>query len=144
MALAFEFEASRDVYVYIVNEDEQGRSYALFPTSNTLQNPLAGGVTHGAGWPRWEVDSTGGQEHLFVIKPNARARDRRGGRGPAAGDRRSAVRRKPRHQHPRHRLASARLRDRRGPPMAPASDAAPPRAPQAEGLWVRELILKNP
>ena len=68
MALAFELEASRDVYVYIVNEDEQGRSYALFPTANTLQNPLAGGVTHVLpGGPPWEVDSTGGQEHLFVI-----------------------------------------------------------------------------
>ena len=68
MALAFEVEASRDVYVYIVNEDEQGRSYALFPTKNTLQNPLAGGVTHVLpGGPPWEVDSTGGQEHLFVM-----------------------------------------------------------------------------
>ena len=134
MALAFELEASRDVYVYIVNEDEQGRSYALFPTSNTLQNPLAGGVTHVLpGGPPWEVDSTGGQEHLFVIdQPDARARDRRGGRGPASGDWRAAVRRQPRRQHPqhpRHRLAPARLRDRRGPPMAPASATAPPRSP---------------
>ena len=41
MALAFEVQASRDVYVYIVNEDEHGRSYGLFPVANTPAEPAA-------------------------------------------------------------------------------------------------------
>ena len=131
MALAFELEASRDVYVYIVNEDEQGRSYALFPTSNTLQNPLAGGVTHVLpGGPPWEVDSTGGQEHLFVMvspTPVPEIAEAVAALPPATGEPRSDGNLAA--EHPRHRLAPARLRDRRGPPMAPASATAPPRSP---------------
>ena len=147
MALAFELEASRDVDVYIVNEDEQGRSYALFPVANTLQNPLPGGVTHVLpGGPPWEVDSTGGQEHLFVIVSPTPVPDiRRRGRGPAASHRRTTVRQQPRAQHPRHRLAPAGLRDGRGPPLAPPGVAAAARSPAGgRPLDPRGRAQKNP
>ncbi len=144
--LAFELEASRAVYVYIVNEDEQGRSYALFPMADTVQNPLAGGVTHSlpGGLP-WAVDAPGGQEHLFVIVsptpvpeiaaavanlPQANGEQRPEGNF-AANTRSFGSRRRVSGSdaaHPWRRHAT---------PLLPGRH-------EAEGLWVRELILKNP
>ena len=146
MALAFELEASRDVYVYIVNEDDHGRSYALFPVANTLQNPLAGGITHVLpGGPPWEVDSTGGQEHLFVIvspTPVPEIADAVAALPPATGEPRSDGN------------FAANTRGIGGRRRASAADAARPWRQHAqpllpgrhrsEGLWVREFILKNP
>ena len=146
MALAFEFEASRDVYVYIVNEDEQGRSYALFPVANTLQNPLPGGVTHVLpGGPPWEVDSTGGQEHLFVIvspTPVPEIADAVAALPPATGEPRSDsnLALNTRGIGSRRRASAT---DAARPWRRQASPLLPGRQ-QAEGLWIRELILKNP
>jgi eukaryotic-like serine/threonine-protein kinase len=148
MALTFELQASRDVYVYIVNEDEQGRSYGLFPLKNTLQNPLSGGVTHVLpGGPPWEVDSTGGQEHLFVIvspTPVPEIADAVAALPPATGEPQSEGK----------LAANNELRGIGGRRRASAADAARPWRQQAqpllpgrqraEGLWVREFILKNP
>ena len=146
MALAFELEASRDVYVYIVNEDEQGRSYALFPVANTLQNPLPGGVTHVLpGGPPWEVDSTGGQEHLFVIvspTPVPEIADAVAALPPATGEPRSDsnLALNTRGIGSRRRASAtdaARPWRRQATPLLPGRQ-------QAEGLWIRELVLKNP
>lgn len=72
--LTLEFEASAPLYVYVINEDEAGHSYALFPLPGLdLQNPLPPGRTHvipGARSGRnlsWAVDSPGGREHLLVL-----------------------------------------------------------------------------
>jgi hypothetical protein len=72
--LSLEIEASRDLHVYVVNEDERGRAYALFPLpSLDLENPLAAGRTHVLpgrvdGQPKsWVVDTPGGREHLLVL-----------------------------------------------------------------------------
>jgi len=148
-ALAFELEASRDVYVYIVNEDEQGRSYALFPGLSTLQNPLPGGVRHVLpGGPPWEVDSTGGQEHLFVIVSPTPV--------PDIADAVAALPQATGEPRPEGNLAinTRGLRGIGSRRRASAADAARPwrrqASPllpgrqQAEGLWVRELVLKNP
>ena len=146
MALAFELEASRDVYVYIVNEDEQGRSYALFPVANTLQNPLPGGVTHVLpGGPPWEVDSTGGQEHLFVIvspTPVPEIADAVAALPPATGEPRSDsnLALNTRGIGSRRRASAT---DAARPWRRQASPLLPGRQ-QAEGLWIRELVLKNP
>jgi hypothetical protein len=72
--LTLEFKASAELHVYVVNEDEAGHSYALFPLPELdQQNPLRPEVVHvlpgaRAGTPlSWTVDSPGGREHLLVL-----------------------------------------------------------------------------
>jgi hypothetical protein len=72
--VSLEFEASKDVYLYVINEDEQGSAYALFPLPDfDLQNPLPGGSRHeipgriDGKSHSWEVDTSGGREHLMLL-----------------------------------------------------------------------------
>ena len=72
--LTLEFRSSAPLYVYIIEEDEAGHSYALFPLPGFDQrNPLSPGVTHVLPGSRdgtdlsWTVDSAGGREHLMVL-----------------------------------------------------------------------------
>ncbi|HKY33492.1 MAG TPA: serine/threonine-protein kinase [Candidatus Polarisedimenticolia bacterium] len=72
--LSLEFSASAPVHVYVINEDEQGRAYALFPLPGLdLQNPLPAGSRHrlpgsrGGSEVSWTVDSEGGREQLLVL-----------------------------------------------------------------------------
>jgi serine/threonine-protein kinase len=67
-------ESTKEVYVYVINQDEQGQSYLLFPLSGySVSNPLPGGLTNRLPGARageeifWMVDSVGGQEHFFVF-----------------------------------------------------------------------------
>jgi serine/threonine protein kinase len=73
-SLSLELQASRSLYVYVINEDEQGRAWALFPLPGfDLANPLAANEAHRipgrrAGKPfAWTVDSYGGREHFLVL-----------------------------------------------------------------------------
>ncbi len=66
--------ASRSVYVYVVNEDERGESYLLFPLpEQEPSNPLQSGRVHRlpgrqAGRDvHWQVTSAGGREHFLVF-----------------------------------------------------------------------------
>jgi serine/threonine protein kinase len=66
-------EASQAVFVYVINRDEAGQSYLLFPLPGYLpENPIPlSQVNHlpGSrnGQPHyWEVSSAGGREHFFV------------------------------------------------------------------------------
>jgi serine/threonine-protein kinase len=61
-------------YVYIVNEDDVGDSYLLFPLpGQTLTNPLTPGTTHrvpgavGTEQIEWQVTTAGGREHFLVF-----------------------------------------------------------------------------
>jgi hypothetical protein len=72
--LTLELKASTPLYVYIVNEDEAGHSYALFPIPELDQkNPLPANATHllpgtrGGRNLSWTVDSPGGREHLMIL-----------------------------------------------------------------------------
>lgn len=80
--LVLEFQADRDLHVYVLNEDRAGRRHLLFPMSESdLRNPLAGGRRHRLpgtlqalenGSLRtfdisWKVDTAGGEEQLFVV-----------------------------------------------------------------------------
>lgn len=72
--LALEFRASRPAHVYVLNEDEQGEAYLLFPQPLfDLTNPLPADSTvllPGAmgGQPSaWTVTSRGGREHFLVV-----------------------------------------------------------------------------
>jgi len=76
--LFLEATPSRDLYLYILNEDEAGRTAVLFPREGALlSNPLPGGRTHrlpgefsrpdGPVLRNWRVDSVGGTEHFLIV-----------------------------------------------------------------------------
>ena len=72
--LALRIQSSRPVYVYVVNEDEHGESYLLFPLQGQeSSNPLAAERPHElpgqqAGQEtQWQVTSAGGREHFVVF-----------------------------------------------------------------------------
>jgi serine/threonine protein kinase len=73
-SLTLEFETSAPVHVYVINEDEAGHAYALFPLPGfEPRNPLSPGTRHLLPGVRdgkslsWTVDSPGGREHLLVL-----------------------------------------------------------------------------
>jgi hypothetical protein len=63
-------DASKPVFVYIINRDDNGQSFLLFPlsgldpvrTDQTLRLP----GTRDGQQIYWKVTSAGGQEHFFV------------------------------------------------------------------------------
>ena len=65
--------ASKEVYVYVLNTDDAGKSFRLFPLpDHRPDNPLAPSKEHrlpGDRGVEWKVDSPGGREH-FVIMVN--------------------------------------------------------------------------
>ena len=72
--LALRIQSSRPVYVYVVNEDEHGESYLLFPLQGQeSSNPLAAERPHelpgqqGGQDTQWQVTSAGGREHFVVF-----------------------------------------------------------------------------
>jgi serine/threonine-protein kinase len=61
-------------FVYIVNEDDVGDSFLLFPLpGQPLTNPLEPGVTHrvpgdvGTEQMNWQVTTAGGREHFLIF-----------------------------------------------------------------------------
>ena len=72
--LYLQLKASAPVHVYVVNEDDRGESYLLFPLpQQSLHNPLPAGqetrlpgVRNGREY-YWEVTSAGGQEHFVIF-----------------------------------------------------------------------------
>jgi len=72
--LYLEFEASRDMHVYVMAEDDRGEAYLLFPLpGSTTANPLAGKSSHrlppdrGGVQFTWGVSSAGGTEHVLIV-----------------------------------------------------------------------------
>lgn len=72
--LFLEVEASRDLYFYVVNEDDRGRRFALFPVPGLdRSNPIPGGRPHRLPGRRngleltWKVDSVGDREHVVIL-----------------------------------------------------------------------------
>jgi len=73
--LALELRASVPVHVYVIDEDDEGHAYALFPLPDLeTKNPLPADTTvllPGVDAERrqnyWSVTSAGGREHLMVL-----------------------------------------------------------------------------
>jgi serine/threonine-protein kinase len=72
--LFLEISGSRPMHVYVLNEDEAGRQFLLFPLPGLdLQNPLDADVRHrlpgaaGGVLNDWELTSAGGEEIILVI-----------------------------------------------------------------------------
>jgi serine/threonine protein kinase len=73
-ALSLQVQASIPMYFYVVNEDEYGDSYLLFPLpGDGLQNPLPSGqrlrlpARRNGELVSWQVSSTGEREHFLIV-----------------------------------------------------------------------------
>ena len=72
--LFMELRGSRSLYAYVLNEDDRGNAFLLFPLPGyELSNPLPSGRLlklpgrrEGVD-VRWQVTSAGGQEHFLVV-----------------------------------------------------------------------------
>lgn len=157
--LSLRIQSSVPIYAYVVNEDERGNSFLLFPLPNqALTNPLPPDVRHEIPGEvngevlRWVVDTAGGREHFLVfVTPNA---------PNAAFERMFAGLPRPTLGAPivSSPLSSELVGALRGvggltkaPPTrtdAPLSqDFAEPltdAAETAKGVWIRQLTLENP
>ena len=77
--LSLRIQSSVPVHAYVVNEDDHGESYLLFPLPNQqLANPLPAGTRHempglvNGTSVYWQVSSAGGREHFLIfVTPHA-------------------------------------------------------------------------
>lgn len=157
--LSLQIQSSVPVYAYVVNEDERGNSFLLFPLPDqSLVNPLAPGVRHEMPGKvngeaiRWVVNSAGGREHFLVfVTPHPPT--------PAFERMFAALRRPtmgaPVLAEPLSGDLAIALRGVGGLAKAPTAagssmlsgqvTAALPDAEEtARGVWIRQLTLENP
>jgi len=152
--LFMKFQASVPLHVYVVNEDEKGAAFLLFPMAGDgLVNPLP------AGQPltlpkstRWLIDSPGEQEHFLIFASpeplDSLQEEFKKLPTPKLGA--------PVRTAPLPSSTVERLRSVGGLTPAPAAPSSRARlAPlftlpltdareQAHGLWVRQLTVENP
>jgi len=154
--LSLEFKASQPLHVYIINEDEAGHAYALFPLPGfDQQNPLAPNVAHVLPGARqgtdlsWTVDSAGGREHLLVLASPARLTEFETEMGSLARPGETAV------SIPAAMAVHLRGLGGLAPTPPPGGQAAAGRlfemahllAARSEvvsGVWLRRIELENP
>jgi eukaryotic-like serine/threonine-protein kinase len=157
--LSLSFHASRPVWVYVLDEDERGQSFLLFPQplfdrTNPLpaDQPVVLPGTIGGRENGWTVTSRGGREHILVVASPTPVREIESelGRIPAPRPDRPIV---------YARVSGAAMERLRGVGgVAPVPEpAAPRRAGVVErfaalagretgvrGVWVRQITLENP
>jgi len=151
--LFVKLRVSVPAYVYIVNEDDHGETYLLFPLpGQDSANPLPGGTTNRIpGDFDWEVTSAGGREHFLIFASTERLT---AFEQVFASLPHPELGRTPR-QLPLPDEAVRRLRGMGGLKPAAKSERAPRLAQlfstplgeseeTAHGLWVRQLTLDNP
>jgi serine/threonine-protein kinase len=159
-ALTLEFQGSRPLFVYVLNEDEAGHAYALFPLPGlTEQNPLAPGVPHvlpgtrtggGAGTVSWVVDSPGGREHLIVLASPERLTDfeaemnalMRPGESAVAVPESAKVRLRGIGSLAESEAVPARPGEARR--VFEMAERLATKAEVATGVWMRQIELENP
>jgi serine/threonine protein kinase len=78
--LSFQVQVSVPTYVYVVNEDDEGASYLMFPLpGQSVVNPLPPGRRHripGISQGKllsWEVSTAGRREHFLVFASRERS-----------------------------------------------------------------------
>jgi eukaryotic-like serine/threonine-protein kinase len=148
---------SAPTYVYIVNEDDNGESFVLFPLpGQAVENPIVPGATIRIPGTRaeevtWQISSAGGREHFLVFASSERL---------DAFEELFAALPRPTFGRP---VTSSRLTERavgklRGVGGLTAAPTAQPGArlaaiftsplgdgeETARGLWVRQLTVENP
>lgn len=158
--LFLDFEASQPAFVYVVNQDEQGEAYLLFPLPGySPTNPLPPGEAHRLPGRQngediyWQVSSAGGREHFYLFasaeRPLAFENLLAALPHPEIG--------KPVSSMPLPKNAVGVLRGvgglASGEPSRPNSGSQPifPSLPAlldaretASGLWEREITFENP
>jgi hypothetical protein len=159
--LSLELRTSRPAWAYVLNEDERGECYLLFPQPMfDLRNPLPADTTLVLPGPiegrenAWTVTSRGGREHfLIVVSPepvDELEEDLARIAAPEPG--------KPITYAPVAASSLERLRGVGGieelPPDAPSARprsetfqkfrALAGREEDVRGLWVRHVVLENP
>jgi tRNA A-37 threonylcarbamoyl transferase component Bud32 len=69
--VSLRIEASREIYAYVLNIDDTGKSFRLFPLpDHRPDNPLTPSNEHrlpGDVGVDWAVDSAGGREHFLIM-----------------------------------------------------------------------------
>ncbi|MGE0393039.1 MAG: serine/threonine-protein kinase [Vicinamibacterales bacterium] len=158
--LFLEVRASIPLHVYVVNEDDQGESYVLFPLpGHAIANPLAPDTTWrlpgrvGDADTDWQVTSSGGREHFLIVASPERL-------GAVETMLAALPRPEPGRPVTAAPIASEtalQLRGVGGLAPVPSGQAtaaaglgaarATPLAPAAEtatGVWVRRLTVLNP
>ena len=157
--LSLQVIASVPTYVYVVNEDDRGESYLLFPLpGQQLANPLPPGTRHqipgvvNGERVFWEVSSAGGREHFLIfatpqpLSPAfARVFDQLPKAGsntqalaqPLTGDMQVMLRGVGGLAKAPTARPGAKLNEEFGAPLSNAEETA-------RGVWVRQLTLENP
>jgi len=155
--LALHLHMSVPAYVYVVNEDEMGDSYLLFPIKGrTDVNPLPGGTAHRLPSRSnerlsWQVTSAGIREHfvIFVSPEPSLTFDRLFGSLPAPEPDAPLAIKIPGAVVDTLRgiggLVSNPVHADKGMRYVPAySTALPSSEETAHGLWVRQIAFDNP
>ena len=148
---------SAPTYVYIVNEDDGGESFLLFPLpGQAVENPIAAGATTRIPGTRdedvtWQITTVGGREHFLIFASPERLQ---------AFEELFAALPRPAFGRPvtNAKLSDGILGKLRGVGGLTAAPAAPSsarlanvftsplddREETAHGLWVRQLTVENP
>jgi len=156
--LALHLRTSVPAYVYVVNEDEMGDSFLLFPIKGrTNPNPLRGGTPHrlpGSGANErvsWTVTSAGIREHflIFVSPEPSPTFDRLFGSLPAPAPEAPLAVKIPSAAVDTLRgiggLVSTPVHADQGMRHIPTYATALAASEEtARGLWVRQIAFENP
>lgn len=154
--LALQIQVSKPTYVYVVNEDDKGESYLLFPQpGQTVANPIPAGQSVrlpsvGGKTLYWEVTTAGGREHflIFATPEPLPTFDRLFASLPRPQLNAPVL------SSPLSADAVGVLRGVGGLTASPRASAGklaeqfttplPTTAESANGVWVRQLTLENP
>ena len=148
--LYLEVQGEEPIYVYVLNQDREGRAYVIFPVPDAkVKNPLSAGVRHSLPGTQWEVDSAGEQEDFLVIASRQPLEDLE---RDLAGVPRATLEG---HQEVDEGMVAAlrglgtvarkRTTDDHRFPNSPAGEAVKRLMGRAEsgGIWIREFVLQN-
>ena len=158
--LAMKVRASNAVYFYVVNEDDKGEAYLLYPLpGQQLADPLSANATHqlpgvqGGEVMAWQITSAGGREHFVVYASPTRVSVLEGllNTLPPAARGRPVLRPQIPHSALNHLrgvggLVATDSRSHTTEAHFLFEAASPLRVgPESvTGLWVRQLTLANP
>ncbi len=160
--LSLEVRATRPAWVYVLNEDEGGERYLLYPQPQLdARNPLLAESTFvlpgtvGGKENAWRVSSAGGREYFLVVVSPEPVPEIEADLGRLPAPRRTG-------QLGYARIGDATMYRLRGVgeigalpenqarPAAPSSRAfdrfraLAGRETEVRGLWVRQIVLENP
>jgi serine/threonine protein kinase len=72
--LSLQLTASKEIFVYIFNEDDKGHAHALYPLKQLNDgNPLSADTVHNLPGARgdstlgWQVDTAGGVDRIYIV-----------------------------------------------------------------------------